>query len=415
MRQQRAGISFIFITLLIDMLGIGLLLPILPKLVETLLGGSVAEASIAYAVILSVYALMQFLCAPLIGVLSDRFGRRPIILVAVLGLVVHYLGLVFAPDLLWVIVARVIGGAFGATVTPVSAYIADVSPPEKRAANFGLIGVALGLSFVVGPAVGGILGEINLRLPFAVAAGLALANLVFGLVALPESLRPELRQAVLLRRANPIGSLQAVLRYPVVAGLLPVYLTALLSHLGLQSLWVPYATFRYGWSAIEVGLSLALIGALLALSQGVLVGRLVQRYGEMRTLTGGLAIGAVSMAAYGFASEGWLLLAVSIGYIPALGVMQPSLRSLMSGGVPPTEQGLLQGALASSNTLMGVLGPMLANTTFAYFIGSSAPVYAPGMPFFVGGGLFLAALALAVRQLRRWATPDALAPKPMAP
>jgi len=400
MRFGQAGLAFIFITLLLDMLGLGIILPILPKLVEQMVGGGVAEAAVAYGVSLSVYSLMQFLCAPALGILSDRFGRRPVILIAVLGLAFHYIVLALAPDMTWVVIGRMLGGAFGASVTPASAYIADISPPEKRAANFGLIGVALGLSFIVGPALGGVLGEFHVRLPFVVAAALCLANVLFGLFALPESLRPELRQPINFARANPIGSLRAVWRYPVVAGFLPVYVVAMLGQLGLQALWVPYASYRYTWGAIEVGLSLTLVGVLLALSQGALVGRAVARFGEVRTLVIGLAVAGVSFAAYGLASDGWILLAVSVVYIPALGLIMPCVRSLISGGVPATQQGLLQGALTSTNTLMAVLAPLLANGLFAFAVGPTTPVIVPGAPFFIGSLLFVAAVALALRQLR---------------
>ena len=391
---------FIFITLLLDMLGLGIVFPILPKLIEQMVGGGVAEAAIAYAVVLSVYALMQFLCAPLLGVLSDRFGRRPVLLLAVLGLGLHYVVLTFAPDLTWIIVGRILGGACGASLAPASAYIADVSPPEKRAANFGLIGVALGISFVLGPALGGVLGEIHLRLPFVAAAVLSFAGLLFGIFVLPESLAPELRRPIVLARTNPVGSLRAVLKYAAVSSLLPIFVVALLGQLGLQALWVPYVSYRYGWGPIEVGLSLALVGVLLALSQGVLVGRMVGRFGEMQTLIGGLAVGMLGFAAYGLASQGWMVLLVTVAYVPALGLINPSLRSLMSIGVPPTEQGLLQGALTSSNTLIAAIAPLIANSLFAFFVGPDSPLVLPGAPFFIGSLMFVAALVLAQRQSR---------------
>jgi DHA1 family tetracycline resistance protein-like MFS transporter len=315
-----------------------------------------------------------------------------------LGLGVHYVIMALAPDLTWVIVGRLLGGAFGASIAPASAYIADVSPPEKRAANFGLIGVALGVSFVVGPALGGVLGERDLRLPFVVAAVLSFGGALWGIFALPESLAPELRRPIVFARINPVGSLRAVLRYPAVSTLLPVHVAAMLGQFGLQAVWVPYASYRYGWGPIEVGLSLAVVGVLLALAQGVLVGRMVGRFGEMRTLIIGLAIGVVGFAAYGLASEGWMLIAVSCVYIPALGIINPSIRSLMSGGVPPTEQGLLQGALTSTSTLLAVIAPLIANSLFAFFVGPAAPAHMPGAPYFLGSLMFAAALLLAMRQ-----------------
>src|SRR5919204_2697510 len=260
MRNRRASVVFVLITLFIDILGMGLVIPILPRLVQHLLGGPVGEASFAYGLLVSIYSVMQFFCAPVLGALSDRFGRRPVILLALAGLGFDYVLLSLAPSIWWLVLGRVVAGMFGATYTPAAAYIADVSPPEKRAANFGLTGLAFGLGFIAGPALGGLLGQANLRLPFMVCAGLTFCNFLFGLLVMPESLRPENRRAVNWAQANPVGALRAVWRYRGVAAIIPIFVAAQLAQQGLQSVWVPYATYRFNWSVADVGLSLAVVG-----------------------------------------------------------------------------------------------------------------------------------------------------------
>jgi DHA1 family tetracycline resistance protein-like MFS transporter len=398
MRNRNASVVFVLITLFIDMLGMGLVIPILPKLVQNLLGGAIAEASIIYGALVSIYAVMQFVCAPVLGALSDRFGRRPVILVALAGLGFDYVLLTLAPNVWWLVLGRIVAGICGATYTPAGAYIADVSPPEKRAANFGLIGVAFGLGFIAGPALGGVLGQANLRLPFMVCAGLTLCNFLFGLLVMPESLRPENRRAIDWRQTNPVGALRAVVRYRGVAGLIPVFVAAQLAQQGLQSVWVPYTTYRYGWSVSDVGVSLAIVGLLFALSQGALVRPIVGRFGELRTLMVALTVAVLGMLLFGLASQGWMMYAVTAVYCLGLGLLNPSVQGLMSRSVPPTHQGLLSGAMTTVVTASAIAGPLLANGLFALFISPQAPVTLPGAPFFVGSLMCLVALVLARRQ-----------------
>jgi DHA1 family tetracycline resistance protein-like MFS transporter len=397
MRHQRASVVFVLITLFIDVLGIGLVIPILPKLVQSLLGGAVVEASFVYGLLVSLYAIMQFFCAPILGALSDRFGRRPVILLALVGLGCDYVLLSFAPSISWLVLGRIVAGAFGATFTPAAAYIADVSPPEKRAANFGLMGVAFGLGFIAGPALGGLLGATNLHLPFMVCAGLTFLNFLFGLLVMPESLRRENRRALHISQMNPVGALRAVWRYPSVAMVLPVFAAAQLAQQGLQTVWVPYTTYRYGWSVAGVGLSLAIVGLLSAFSQGALVGPMVGRFGEKRTLLGSLSVAVVGMLLFGLASQGWMMYAVTALYCLGLGLLNPSVQGLMSRAVPANEQGLLQGAMTSVMTAAAIVGPLIANGSFALFISPGAPLSLPGAPFFVGGALCGVALWFARR------------------
>jgi MFS transporter, DHA1 family, tetracycline resistance protein len=409
MRHRNASVVFVLITLFIDVLGMGLVIPILPRLVQTLLGGDVVQASFVFGVLVSIYAFMQFFCAPLLGALSDRFGRRPVILVALSGLAVDYVLLSLAPSVWWLVLGRIVAGACGATMTPAGAYIADVSPPEKRAANFGLIGVAFGLGFIAGPALGGLLGQANLRLPFMVCAGLTFCNLLFGLLVMPESLKPENRRPVNWKQANPLGALRAVWRYRGVALVIPVYVAVSLAQQGLQTVWVPYTTYRYGWSVTDVGLSLAIVGLLFALSQGALVRPMVARFGEARTLSVALVVAVVSMLLFGLASQGWMMYAVTGLYCLGLGLIGPAAQGIMSRSVPANEQGLLQGAMASVMTGCAILGPLMANGLFSVFISPDAPLVLPGAPFFLGSLLCLVALVLArvtPARVRTYTLPD---------
>jgi DHA1 family tetracycline resistance protein-like MFS transporter len=416
-REHRAAsVVFILITLFIDSLGFGLVIPILPKLVEQLVGGEISEASFAVGLLTSLYAVMQFFAAPLLGALSDRFGRRPVILLALTSLGVDYVLLSLAPNLWWLVAGRIIAGIGGATITPAGAYIADVSPPDQRASNFGLMGVAFGLGFIAGPALGGVLGDGNLRLPFVVAAGLSLLNVLFGLVVLPESLAPENRRPLVLAQTNPLGALQAVWRNPGVAAVMSVAAATGVAQMGLKSVWVLYTTYRYAWSVADVGISLAVIGLLSIVVQGALVRPAVGRFGEARTLVSALLVTSASFVVFGLATQGWMMYAATAGYCLGVGLLGPAMQGLLSRAVPADEQGLLQGAVASVNTPAAIVGPLLATGLFGYFVAPTAPVALPGAPFFMGGVLCLVSLALAARvaAARTVSRRVALAPKDAA-
>lgn len=407
---RRASVAFILVTLFIDSLGFGLVIPILPKLVERLVGGGISDASFVVGALTALYAVMQLFAAPVLGGLSDRYGRRPVLLLALGSLGLDYVLLSLAPNVWWLVVGRIIAGIGGATFTPAGAYIADVSPPEKRAANFGMVGVAFGLGFIAGPALGGLLGEGSLRLPFVVAAGLSAANFLFGLLVLPESLAPQNRRPFVLSQANPLGALRAVGRYGGVAALLPISIATALAQMGLQSVWVLYTTYRYAWSVSDVGISLAIVGLLFAVAQGALVRPVVARVGEARTLVVGLLVATISFFLFGLATQGWMMYAVTAVYCLGLGLCGPAMQGLMSRAVPPSEQGLLQGALASVNTSATIAGPLLATSLFGYFVSPAAPAPLPGAPFFAGGVLFLLSLAFALRIPAAPAQPTTLAP-----
>jgi len=398
MKRRQAGMAFIFITVLLDVIGLGIIIPILPQLVTELTGGDVAQAAFTYGFIVAVYALMQFLFAPVLGSLSDRFGRRPVILIALLGFGINYLLLALAPNLTWLIVARIISGILGASITTANAYIADISTPQNRAQNFGLVGAAFGLGFILGPALGGILGTISPRLPFYVAAGLVLLNWLYGLLILPESLPADKRRPFSWRKANPLSLLQ-LRSYPIVAGLAVAYIFWGLAQRGLESVWVLYTTYRFGWLELQNGLALALVGVMAVLVQGYLIRLIIPRLGERSTILLGLTISIVAFLLYGLAYQGWMMLAVIV--VSALGgIAVPAIQGLVAGAVPSSEQGMVQGSLTSLLSLSAVIAPLISTGLFGYFI-SAAPLSVPGAPFFAGSLLMAAALLVMVRLFRR--------------
>jgi DHA1 family tetracycline resistance protein-like MFS transporter len=393
---RRAAIAFIFVTVVIDVVAMGVVIPVLPKLVEGFLGGDTARAAAIYGAFGFVWALMQFVCSPILGALSDHVGRRPVILISCLGLGLDYVFMALAPSLGWLFVGRVISGITSASLATAFAYIADVTPAERRAGSFGIVGAAFGLGFVLGPALGGVLGGIDTRLPFWVSAALALSNALYGFFVLPESLLPEKRAAFSWRRANPIGSLVLLRSHPELFGLASLNMLYLLAHTVLPSVFVLYAGYRFGWDARAVGLTLAVVGVCSMIVQGGLVRLIVARIGERRSLLAGLIAGAVGFAAYGLVPTGTLF----VSFIPVfafMGLFGPSLQALMTRRVQPYEQGQLQGANASLMGITGMFGPLLFTQVFSRAISPRAPVHLPGAPFLLAGLLLLAGAVLATR------------------
>ena len=404
-RTRRAGMLFIFITLFIDILGLGIIVPILPELIKQFLGGDVALAGRYYGLIISSYALMQFLCAPALGVLSDRFGRRPVILISLFGLGIDYLIQGWAPSIGWLFVGRFVAGIMGASITTANAYIADVSTPETRARNYGFVGVAFGLGFILGPALGGLLGGINLRLPFFVAAGLALVNWLYGFFVLPESLALEHRTIRSWRHLNPLTSILGLRAYPLVAGLALAFAFASLAQRGLESVWVLYTGFRYGWDEQTNGLTLALVGVMAALVQGLLIKPIITRFGEHSTIILGLSISMMAFLSYGMASAGWVVLVIIV-FGSLSGVTLPAIQGLVAGTVARSEQGKVQGALTSLTSLTSIFSPLMFTTgLFSFFTSDRAPFIMPGAPFFLGSLLFLVALTSLVRLFQKQSKP----------
>ena len=392
---------FIFVTLFIDILGVGIIIPILPELIREFLGGAFAQTGRYYGLIISIYAFMQFLCAPVLGALSDRFGRRPIILVSLFGLGTDYLIQGWAPSIGWLFLGRFVAGIMGASITTANAYIADISTPETRARNYGFVGVAFGLGFIFGPALGGLLGGINLRLPFFVSAGLALVNWLYGYFVLPESLAPEHRSAVSWRKMNPLASIQRLRAYPLVAGLAVVFVFTSLAQRGLESVWVLHTGFRYGWDEQTNGLTLALVGVMAVLVQGLLIKPFISRVGERRTIVLGLTISMLAFLAYGLAYEGWMVLVIIV-FGSLAGVAIPAIQGLVAGTVGPAEQGKIQGALTSLVSLTAIFSPLIFTAgLFSFFTSDVAPIALPGAPFFLGALLFFVSLVVLGRLFRR--------------
>ncbi|MCR4282266.1 MAG: TCR/Tet family MFS transporter, partial [Bauldia sp.] len=378
---QRVKLAVLFATLLIDVFGIGIMLPVVPILVREMNGGEIGSAATIYGLLIALYSLMQFLFGPALGALADRFGRRPILLFSLLGLGLDYLLLALAPNLWIVALARIIGGIFGASVSTASAYIADITPPEQRAQNFGLIGVAFGIGFIAGPLTGGLLGEYGARVPFYAAAAVSLIAFVFAWFLLPESLDAEHRRPFRLKEANPIGAFFVVARYPAVATLMVIFVLAQFAERMLEANWVLFTAYQFAWGAAAVGVSFAWVGVLFVFTQGVLVRVVVPKLGEWRTLTWGLAIAAACMALIGFATQGWMLYAIIVPYVLGWGLSGPAIQALVTRAVPRNEQGILQGAITSAATASGVLAAPLSGALFGYFIGQAAPVHLPGVAF----------------------------------
>ena len=396
---RRAALVFIFITVLLDILAIGVIIPVLPHLIESFLGGDIGQAARWVGIFGTAFALAQWLFSPLQGALSDHFGRRPVILLSNFGLGVDFLLMALVNTLPLLFIGRVLSGITSASFSTANAYIADVTPPEKRAASFGLLGAAFGVGFIIGPALGGTLGDIDLRLPFYVAAGLSLANFLYGFFILPESLKTEDRDRVDLKRANPLGALMLLRRYPQIFGLAAVAFLSQLAHYALNSVFVLYADYRYGWGAREVGLTLALVGLANAITQAVLLRKLVPKLGERVTLLIGVACGAAGFAVQGWAPSGGLFL-LAIPLLALWGLAGPSTQSLITRAVDPREQGRIQGALVSLSSVAGVFGPALFTTVFAYFIGEGVALHLPGAAFLLSALLLGLAWWVAWRATR---------------
>lgn len=399
MKQRKPALIFIFITLFLDILGIGLIVPILPKLIEQLGDGRVDSASFVYGWLVGLYSLMQFLFAPIIGSLSDRFGRRPVILLSLFGTGLDYFLLAWAPTLAWFFVGRLISGITGANYSAAAAYVADVSPPEKRSANFGLIGAAFGLGFIFGPALGGWLGQYGLRVPFIVAGILTLVNWLYGFLILPESLKKENVRQFDLERANPIGALLELKRQPLILGLSGSYFISSIAHQVYPSIWVLYTSFRYQWDTKQTGLSLALVGLMAAIVQGGLARKIIPKIGERNSAVGGLTIMALALTGYGLASEGWIVYGIII--VGSLsGIAVPAIQGMVSKSVGDNEQGAIQGSLTSLQSIAGFMGPLIATSIFGFFIGEKAPLILPGAPFYFSAGLSVVAAILAAVSFR---------------
>jgi DHA1 family tetracycline resistance protein-like MFS transporter len=399
--RRKAALLFVFVTVSIDMLAFGIIIPVLPHLIVQLIGGSIAKAAVWSSGFGTVFMLMQFVCAPIQGALSDRFGRRTVILISSFGLGTDFIVMALAPVMWLLFVGRGISGICAASFSTANAYVADITPREKRAAAFGMLGGAFAIGFIIGPALGGFLGHYWIRLPFWVAAGLSLLNFCYGLFVLPESLPKERRGTrIEWRHANPIGSLTLLRRYPQVFAMAAVLFLLALAQFSLNSTYVLYTDYRYGWGPQIVGYTLGIVGLCSGLVQALLVRRWMPWLGERRMLLAGVALLIVGYALFGLAPTGWSFLA-GIPFLCLGGLAGPPAQSMVTHQVSPGEQGRLQGALSSLQSLAGIFGPALFANVFALFIGSHAPTLRlPGAAFVLAAALVLAALLLTARVTR---------------
>jgi DHA1 family tetracycline resistance protein-like MFS transporter len=387
------ALIFVAITVLLDVMGFGLIIPVLPALLVELTGEGVSQAAIYGGWLSFTFAIIQFVCAPVLGNVSDRFGRRPVLLLAVAMLGVDYLIMGFAPTLGWLFLGRALSGIAGASFTPAYAYAADVSAPENRARSFGLVSAAFGVGFTLGPALGGLLGGFGPRTPFFVAAGLSLANFVYGLVVLPESLPPERRRPLDWRRANPVGTLLQMRRHPVVLGLLGAVFLWMVAHQVMPATWSFYTKFRFGWSEATIGLSLAAAGVVMAASQLFMLRRIVPRMGERRAALTGIAVATIGYLGYGSASAGWMMFAwLGTWFFGA--IVMPTTNAYLSHRVAPDAQGELQGAVAGLFSLSAIVGPPLMTQLFGRFSMATARVHLPGAAFFASALLTTTCFAI---------------------
>lgn len=410
MKAGKAAVTFILVTVTLDMLTVGLIGPVLPKLILDFLGGNMKDAAFWNGAFGTVFALMQFFFSPVLGVLSDRFGRRPVILLSNLGLGLDYMVMALAPSMSWLFVGRVISGITTSSIPTAMAYISDVTPKEKRAAAFGLIGVAFGVGFVLGPAVGGMLGDLNPRLPFVVAAGFSLANWLWGFFVVPESLPQERRKQFELRRANPVGSLVLLRSHHELWRLATIQFLAYLAH-NVFSIWTLYAIYRFSWSQRQVGLSLAVVGVCAVIVSGGLTRIVVQRLGERRTLYISQFFGAFGMCLAGLARNGGLFLA-SIPVISIWNMSMPAAQAIMTRRVSEREQGELQGAIGSLRSITFFLGPGIFSGVYGWFIDPKNTIHHPGAPYFLAAAMLFTAMLMSTRLEQAAAGAPVAAPVP---
>lgn len=399
--QKKSAIGFIFITLLIDFTGFGIIIPVLPKLIEELTGGGLSVAAVYGGWLTLSYSVMQFISAPILGGLSDRYGRRPVLLGSLFGLGLDYIFLAFAPSIAWLFIGRIISGITGASFTTAQAYIADVSEPEKRAQNFGLVGAAFGIGFIVGPVIGGLFSQFGLRVPFLISAALALINWLYGYFILPESLDKVHRRPFEWKRANPVGSLLHIKKYPALAGLLAALFLLYISSHAVQSSWTYYTMEKFQWNETWVGYSLGFVGIVVGIVQGGLIRVIIPKIGQVKAVYYGLVLYIIGFVLFAFATQGWMMFAFMLPYGLA-GIFGPAMQGIISNGVEANAQGELQGVTAGLMSAGAIIGPVIMTNLFAYFTNPAHPVYFPGAPFIMAAVLTIIGLFICAGSLKKY-------------
>ena len=399
-KKNNHALTFVFITMLIDVTGIGIIIPGLPDLLRNLTGGTLSDASVEGGWLMFSYALMQFFFSPILGGLSDQYGRRPVILASLLGFSVDYLFTGFAPTIGWLFIGRIFAGIFGASFSTAGAYIADVSEPEKRAQNFGLIGAAFGLGFILGPMIGAFLHPFGERVPFFVAAGLAMVNFIYGYFVLPESLLPENRRNFDWKRANPFGTLRQIFKYKSVLSLIIPFALFSIAGYAMQSTWSYYTIEKFGWTQADVGWSLSFVGVMAAVVQGGLSRFIIPKLGNSKSIYFGLILNLIGFIGFAMATEGWMMYAITI-FGTFGGIAAAALQAMMSNAVPANEQGELRGGITSLMSLTAIIGPLLMSNVFAHYTNKKTELYLPGAPFWVGAVLTSISLVLIFRTLSK--------------
>ncbi|HEY5405974.1 MAG TPA: TCR/Tet family MFS transporter [Ginsengibacter sp.] len=398
--NRKSALGFIFFTLLIDVTGLGIIIPVLPKLIEELIHGNISMASRYGGWLTFAYAIMQFLFSPFLGNLSDKYGRRPVLLFSLFGFGVDYIFLSFAPTIGWLFVGRTVAGITGASFTTATAYIADISAPEDRTKNFGLVGVAFGLGFIIGPVIGGLLGQYGSRVPFMAAAGLTFLNFFYGFFVLPESLPAENRRKFEWKRANPFGAFKHLKKYPAVAALSLSFFLVYMAGQSVQSVWAFFGIERFHWSEKLIGLSLGMVGLCVGLVQGVLIRYVNPRLGNTKSIYVGFGMYAFGLVLFACATQGWMMFVFLVPYCLG-GISGPALQSIITGHVPANEQGELQGALTSLISATSIISPVIMTSLFAHCTSKSTSIYFPGAPFVLGAILMAAAGVVAYKVLNK--------------
>lgn len=400
MKTKKSALGFIFITILIDCIGFGIIIPVLPNLIKELSGQSLAVASEYGGLLLVAYSVAQFIFSPIVGSLSDQYGRRPILLISLLGLGIDYIFLSFAPTLSWLFVGRIIAGITGASFTTAMAYIADISTPEKKAQNFGMVGVAFGIGFIIGPLIGGLFSNMGLRVPFMISAGLALLNWLYGYFILPESLDSSKRRQFSWKRANPAGALISVSKYPAIIGLVFALLLLYIASHSVQSNWGYYVMEKFNWDSSMIGYSLSVVGIAVAIVQGGLIRVVVPKIGNKKAIMLGLSLYVVGFTCFAFAPNGIMMMIFILPYCLA-GIGNPAMQSIISNQVPDNAQGEIQGIVTSMQSAGAIIGPFSMAYIFAHFIDRTNGTYFPGAPFIFSAALTIIALIIAISTLRK--------------